>query len=260
MSADEVARLRFQADLFRGDSDRMLRVIGVQPGWRCLDLCCGVGGIVDVLSTAVGPTGEVVGLDFDASKLEVARAAAAAAGRDNVRFDRGDAFATGLEARSFDLVHTRFALGIVPDGRRILDEALRLVRPGGVVFLEEAEIAGYCCYPEHPAWDVALETMVEGFRQLGADLTLGRQLHAMLHARGARDIRVHPVRHALRDGQPMHYHLPLTVTAMRESVLRLGLREAGELDEVLTALSAHLARAGTTTLSFTMVQVAAIID
>ena len=48
-SADEVTRLRMQADLFRNDAHRMLTEIGVRPGWRCLDLCAGVGGITDLL-------------------------------------------------------------------------------------------------------------------------------------------------------------------------------------------------------------------
>ncbi len=109
-SEAEAARLRMQSDLFRDDADSMLDRIGVQPGWRCLDLCCGVGGITDLLSRRVGLDGEVIGLDMDAWKLEVARDWAGANMLDNVRYIEGDAFATELPPASFDLVHTRFAL------------------------------------------------------------------------------------------------------------------------------------------------------
>ena len=47
-SKHEVARLRMQSDLFRADAESMLDRIGVGLGWRCLDLCCGVGGITPV--------------------------------------------------------------------------------------------------------------------------------------------------------------------------------------------------------------------
>ena len=109
-SEAEVARLRMQSDLFRDDAKIMLDRIGVQPGWRCLDLCCGVGGITDLLSSRAGPDGEVIGLDMDAPKLEVARDWARENRLDNDRYIEGDAFDSGLPPASFALVHTRFAL------------------------------------------------------------------------------------------------------------------------------------------------------
>ncbi len=109
-SEAEVARLRMQSDLFRDDAESRLDRIGVRPGWRCLDLCCGVGGVTDLLSRRVGLDGEVIGLDMDAWKLEVARDGARANRLDNVRYLEGDAFDSGLPPASFDLVHTRFAL------------------------------------------------------------------------------------------------------------------------------------------------------
>ncbi len=132
-SEAEVARLRMQSDLFRDDAESMLDRIGVRPGWRCLDLCCGVGGITDLLSRRVGLDGEVIGLDRDASMLEVARDWARANLLDNVRYLEGDAFDSGLPPASFDLVHTRFALGVIPNGARMLDPILTLVRPGGAL-------------------------------------------------------------------------------------------------------------------------------
>ena len=150
-SEAEVARLRMQSDLFRDDAKIMLDRIGVRPGWRCLDLCCGVGGITDLLSRRVGLDGEVIGLDMDAWKLEVARDWARANHLDNVRYIEGDAFDSGLPAASFDLVHTRFAMGVIPRSAQMLDPILALVRPGGVVFLEEADIGTLLCVPGHPA-------------------------------------------------------------------------------------------------------------
>ena len=44
-----------------------------QPGDRGLDLCCGTGDLTQLLATAVGPTGKVVGVDFATALLEKAR-------------------------------------------------------------------------------------------------------------------------------------------------------------------------------------------
>ncbi|MEW6687854.1 MAG: methyltransferase domain-containing protein [Pseudomonadota bacterium] len=254
-SAAEVARLRMQSDLFRADADAMLEGIGVGPGWRCLDLCCGVGGITDVLSHRVGPTGKVLGADVDAAKLAVARDWALANGLQNVAFERADAFATGLPPASFDLVHCRFALSVIPNGTRVLDHMVTLARPGGIVFAQESNARTMECSPPHPAWDRLLAAMMETFARNGADVLLGPRLYAMFLARGLTELRVRPCLRALRAGDPMMMHLPATVEGMRESILALGTLAAGELDELLCRLREHLSRPDTLTISYTMVQV-----
>jgi ubiquinone/menaquinone biosynthesis C-methylase UbiE len=235
MSSDEIGRLRAQGELFRPDAQRLLATLDLPARARCLDLCSGIGGVLDLLSARVGDSGSCLGLDLDAEKLAVAQEWADGLGLSNVRFQQGDAFATGLASGGFDLVHTRFAVGIVPHGLGILAEAMRLARPGGLIVLEEADVEGYCCHPHHPAWTVALDAMVEGFRAIGSDLTMGRRLGAEVARRGGRIASMHAARHALTREHPMHFHLPMT----------------------LAALSEHLGREGTTTLSFTAVQVVA---
>jgi SAM-dependent methyltransferase len=60
--AGEIERLRIQAEAIAPDTRTMLDRIGVKPGWRCLDIGCGPGGITGLLSERVGPGGRVVGL------------------------------------------------------------------------------------------------------------------------------------------------------------------------------------------------------
>jgi SAM-dependent methyltransferase len=257
MSSDEIGRLRAQGELFRPDAQRLLATLELPARARCLDLCSGIGGVLDLLSARVGDSGSCLGLDLDAEKLTVAQRWAEGLGLSNVSFQQGDAFATGLASSSFDLVHTRFAVGIVPQGLGILAEAMRLARPGGLIVLEEADVEGYCCHPHHPAWTVALDAMVEGFRAIGSDLTLGRRLAAEVAQRGGRITSMHAARHALTRDHPMHFHLPMTLAAMRESVVASGILTGVALDQTVSALSEHLGREDTTTLSFTAVQVVA---
>ena len=254
-SQAEVARLRMQSDLFREDAASMLDTIGVQAGWRCLDLCCGVGGVTDLLSHRVGDNGEVVGLDMDPWKLDVAREWARVNHLKNVSYIEGDAFNTGLPAASFDLVHTRFALGVIPGGTGMLDHVLSLIRPGGAVFLEEADIGTLLCVPSHAAWDRAVDAMTRVFDHIGADLRLGRKLFGLLRQRGVQEPRVRPCVHALRAGEPMMLHIPTTLEVMRESVQSMQLMTGAELDDVLADLRQHLARPETLMIAYAMIQV-----
>ena len=256
-STDEVARLRMQGDLYRDDTHQMLTDIGVRPGWRCLDLCAGVGGITDLLNHHVGNTGEVIGFEYDQEKIDVARGWAAANGYDRVTFMQGDGFATGLPPGSFDLVHSRFAMSIVPHGLGMLDHAIELTRPGGVLFLQEVELNSITCFPHHPAWDFALNALVGCFDKLGSDIRMGRKLNALLIERGLQVTHLRPCKHLLRAGEPMHYHVPLTFYAMRQSIVDLGICAQNDIRPTMDALMAHLSRPETSAISFTMVQAAA---
>ena len=61
----------------------------------------------------------------------------------NTTFLRADAFDTGLPANSsFDLAHMRFLASTCAfNPERLLHEAIRVVRPGGTVALQEADVS-----------------------------------------------------------------------------------------------------------------------
>lgn len=254
-SEDEFTRLGMQADLFRSDAAFMLDRIGVEPGWRCLDLCCGIGGITDLLSRRVGPEGSVTGADIDPDKLAFARDWAVAHKFHNVRFVQSDAFATPFPAGSFDLVHCRFALSVIPNGLGMLDHMLTLVRPGGIVFVEEVNIQTMECVPPSADWDKVLALMIETFDRIGANVRIGAELYGVFFAKGLAELYVRPCLHGLRASDPMAMHLPDTAAAMRDTILSLSLIRADDLDASIGRLRAHLSKPDTLTLSFSMVQV-----
>src|SRR5262245_29268510 len=90
----EIVRLLTQGNAMAPDALAMLERIGPMQGWRCLDIGCGPRGITDLMSSQVGPSGRVVGLDRNAGFLEFARKHAGA----NTEFRQGDAYASELAA------------------------------------------------------------------------------------------------------------------------------------------------------------------
>lgn len=52
---------------------RVMKDMGVRKGTKALDVCCGTGDWTIALSKAVGPTGEVTGIDFSENMLEVGK-------------------------------------------------------------------------------------------------------------------------------------------------------------------------------------------
>ncbi|MGI9475913.1 MAG: class I SAM-dependent methyltransferase [Hyphomicrobiaceae bacterium] len=254
-TVDEFTRLEIQADLFREDARAMLARIGDGAGRRVLDLCCGIGGITDVLSAWVGATGHVIGADLDVAKLERARAWARQQQLTNVEFIEANAFDSGLPLQSFDLVHSRFAISVIENGLGILDHMLQLVRPDGWVFVEEANTHTMQCVPTTRDWEHALALMKRTFQIVGADTELGPSLRGAFLDRGLAPLAVKPCLHALTAQDPMTLHLPMTLASMTETITSHGLMEAGELEALVARLADHLAKPETMTISYSMIQV-----
>ena len=249
--AGEIARLEVQSQAMAPYADEMLDRFGPMQGWKCLDIGCGPGGITALLSPRVGPTGRVVGLDRDAEFLAHARRGAAS----NVEFRLGDAYGSDLPSGTFDLVHMRFVASTAGDPERLLKEAGRLARPGGIVALQEPDGSTLSCYPPHPSWDRLKSALLGAFKRVGADLELARRLYHVMHQAGLRDVQYRTALLGVRSIDPMVDYLPSTVESLRGTILRLDLIGETELNAALAACRRHLAQPGTSFTMYTVAQV-----
>lgn len=115
-------------------------------GRTVLDLGCGAGRDVYLLSKLVGPTGRVIGIDMTDEQLAVARRHVDYHARrfghadPNVRFVQGyieDLAAAGIEDSSVDLVVSNCVVNLSPDKRRALGEVFRVLKPGGELYFSD---------------------------------------------------------------------------------------------------------------------------
>ncbi|MBI1245720.1 MAG: methyltransferase domain-containing protein [Alphaproteobacteria bacterium] len=106
-----------------------LRAAGVSRGARVADIGCGDGALAGMLSRELDA--EVVGIDPSAAAIGHARAEFA---RRSWRgeFVVGDAYATGLPDASFDAAISADVIEHVRHPDRLLAEARRILKPGGV--------------------------------------------------------------------------------------------------------------------------------
>ena len=244
----EVERLALQGAVLAAETEALLDRIGVGAGWRCLDLGCGPGGITAALSARVGD-GSVTGLDFDEAFVALAAEGAPA----NVRFVRGDAYATGLPDAAFDLVHMRFIASTAGMPERLVAEARRLTRPGGFVAAQEADFSTLRCFPPDPAWTTLAAAYRACFPFTDDDPEAHRVFRLMRGA-GLDDVGYRPVLVGVRSGDAWLDYLPATVESLRPSILGRGLLSPEVLDAALAGCRAHLAEPDTAFTSFTVVQ------
>lgn len=253
-SPEEHARLARQANLNREGAVALLDRIGVQPGWRVADLGCGPVGILELLAERVGPTGSVVGLDQAAQTVALARAFVAGQGLTNVRVEEGDAGATGLPRASFDLVHARLVLCHTPDPQRILTEMVALIRPGGMVAVQDIDATASFCEPPHPAYETLMNAYQALLHEQGQDARIGRRLFGLLRSAGLADVDMIARSQVLRAGTGAQAQLPNIIRSVGARLVARGYFTEAALVAQLADLEAHLAAPDTITLTATMFQ------
>ena len=89
---------------------------------------------------------------------------------------RGDAQSTGLPRAAYDLVHERLLLTIVRQPETVVTEMSELVRPGGIVALEDVVCHSWACAPPHPAWTQLFRAWQAVIQTYGNDGDIGHRL------------------------------------------------------------------------------------
>lgn len=155
----------------------------LRPGMRLLDAGCGPGSITVGLALAVAP-GEVVGIDLNERAIKAAREAALAAGATNLRFEVADLHQLPFDETRFDAVFAHAVLQHVPDADRAVRSLARVLAPGGVLGLADADYDGSILWPAPPGMRKALRLMREVRRRSGGDFRVGKKLGRLLARAG----------------------------------------------------------------------------
>ena len=239
-SLGEQERLRSQPKILEQEARLLLDRLGIQSGWRAIDVGCGPLGILDLLSERVGTEGSVVGLEADAGMAGLARTLTAEHGLANVEIVQGDARRSGIPRASFDLAHERLVLINVPNPEQIVSEMVALVRPGGVVALQDVDRCSWLCEPPHPAWTTLLTMLNTVWTQDGADPFIGRRLPGLLRGAGLVDVGVDVHVQILPPGHSYRTLLLTFVDNVGEKLTTRGLVTRDELTELSRSLREHL--------------------
>jgi demethylmenaquinone methyltransferase/2-methoxy-6-polyprenyl-1,4-benzoquinol methylase len=107
---------------------KLIQLARFGPGQRGLDLCCGTGDLALGLRSCAIDDVQVIGLDFSAPMLELARHRKPQPG---LHWLRGDAMRLPFPIESFDVVTMGYGLRNVAHLANALEEIRRVLKPGG---------------------------------------------------------------------------------------------------------------------------------
>jgi ubiquinone/menaquinone biosynthesis C-methylase UbiE len=118
----------------------LVRASRVGPGQRVLDVGCGTGYFARMLADAVGPTGQVVGVDAAPEMVEYARRHAPHT--SSCEFQVGTAEALAFPEAQFDAVVSSLFLHHLPQSLHsvAIAEMLRVLKPGGTLLVADMRV------------------------------------------------------------------------------------------------------------------------
>jgi SAM-dependent methyltransferase len=181
--AGEVARLAAQAELSFGEELRILRDLGIADTGQLLELGAGSGAVTRLLRSAL-PGLPMICLDIDESLL---RHASGSGGTLVV----GDAARLPLRSGSVGGVLLRYVVQHVPAPDQVLAEALRVLRPGGLLAVVDVDAALWgLAEPLLPDTAMVHTKIAAAQASRGGDRLIGRRLTRLLRAAGFNDVAV----------------------------------------------------------------------
>jgi trans-aconitate methyltransferase len=176
-TAIERQRLIRQARFLAPATEHFLQDAGIVSGMRVLDIGCGMGDVTLLVAQRVGPAGRVVSIDLDQAAIDTASRRASAVGLDNTMFHRAD-ISTYTDAQPFDAIVGRLVLEFLPDPIGAIYRLSGLLRPGGIMALQEPSWKIWLAYTSHLPLRMAVTTLLrDAFVAGGANTEMELPLH-----------------------------------------------------------------------------------
>lgn len=237
----EIERLEIQSKTWEPDAQIIFDRIGVKPGWKCLDLGCGPSGVLKALSLMVGDQGQVWGVDSNPFCVQAAGKFVSQNNLCNIKLINGDFFAQPLKPHSFDLVHVRFVFTHAGCDQALLNQMVKLTRPGGYVISQESDWSTWNCYPYSRAWYMLRDALIQMIAINGGDINAGQRNYQMLLNAGLEDVQIRSSILALPLGHPLRFGMTRMARSMRSRLLNYGILKEKEFDELISECDQVLA-------------------
>ena len=172
-SDQEQRRLIDQANYWK--EKLILKDINYTSGERLLEIGCGVGAVLGILGTAV-PGLELAGIDLQAKQINYARRYLASLGLADADLQVGNAAQLPWQDNSFDRLYSIWFLEHLSDTQPVLQEAYRVLKPGGTITLTETDYRSFLIAPDFEDYRYLQAALAELFLASGGNPYIGKSL------------------------------------------------------------------------------------
>jgi SAM-dependent methyltransferase len=205
--------------------------LGVEMGWRCLEVGAGNGSVARWLARRVGWEGRVVATDLNPRFL-------GGHGLANLEVRRHNILENDLETAHYDLVHCRAVLMHLSDPVQALRRLVDAVRPGGWLLVEEVDGsvsigAADSGHPRAAGFNRNSRALWAALKTTGTmDLDIGRCLPALVEGFGVRILGHDGVTLTDRGGGPAARFIRMSEDLVRDRFVAAGVLTEADFAEL----------------------------
>jgi SAM-dependent methyltransferase len=226
-------RLRVISEIHDGRTRELLLRAGLAPGHRFVEFGCGLGYVT---RWAAREGAHATGIDLNEDNIAVAGELARRAALKTAEFRTANIYEPGLEPESVDVSYCRWLMVHLAKPVEAMRAIHAILKPGGVMVCEEADLSGVYAEPDSPAYSELREICMEGGRRRGVDYSGGRRAHLWAKSAGFEVVHIdayHP--HYLTGQHKGFWNWTLRAAAL--GLVKEGALSATRLDELVAGMN-----------------------
>ena len=188
--SEEVERLKYQAKLLFDKEKEIFNLLGVQDGISILEIGSGPGFISELLLESY-PNSNLTCVEVNPELVAIAKQNLV---NKNLKILNESILECSLPEASFDIVYARVVLMHIPNAPRAVEAIFRLLKPGGLFIVSEAEDQFFVLEPDiGELYQKLIKIAHDTQLQLGGDRAIGRKMPKILKDSGFEDLKINCV-------------------------------------------------------------------
>jgi ubiquinone/menaquinone biosynthesis C-methylase UbiE len=194
-SDTEQERLIQQAEYWR--DKLILKDLDYQAGEKLLEIGCGAGAVLGILGQAF-PGLKLAGIDLEPKQIDYAQNHLNNLDLTDVDLQVGDATKIPWQDNYFDHLYAIWFLEHLPNPLQVLQEAKRVLKPGGTITVTETDYRTMLVTPESADYRYLIDSLCELLLQAKGNPHMGQSLATLLFQSGFERVnnQPFPVHHA----------------------------------------------------------------
>ena len=221
----EQERLVRQAQYWR--EKLILRNLDYRSGESLLEIGCGAGAVLNILGEAF-PGLRLAGIDLSDKQIEYAKSYLDRSNLNNVDLRVGDAAKLPWQDDYFDRIYAMWFIEHLPNPLKVLQEARRVLKPGGTITITETDYRTILVTPESPDYRYLIDSLCELLLQAKGNPYVGQSLGTLLVEAGFDRVNNQPF--------PVHHAHSLNSKDLRDFIEYVDSWLAPTVEQAVTKL------------------------
>jgi len=218
LDQQEINRLELQHQVWKNETDTVIRMAKFKAGDRLLDLGSGPGFLTWDLAKIVGPEGSVLALENSKEFIQHVLLEVKAQQMPWIRAEIADVRTYDLEPSSLDGAICRWVLMFIAGADQALARVTHALRPGGMIaVMEYTQFRSMSLWPRGASFKRVYEAVHEFIARNGGDADIGGRVPALLDQAGCEIVELlcpyggwaDPVRHSGSGSRPRARTTPI---------------------------------------------------